>query len=96
MPVPSLAETARISSRLAPIRSMISLARTLRLGAGQIDLVEYRDDLEPGVHREKEVAQGLGLDPLGRVHHQNGPLARGKGAGDLVGEVHVARACRSG
>ena len=26
-PVPSLAETARISSRLAPIRSMISLAR---------------------------------------------------------------------
>ena len=27
MPVPSLAETARISSRLAPIRSMISCAR---------------------------------------------------------------------
>ncbi len=40
------------------------LGAPLRLGPGKIDLVEYRDDLEPGVHRQKEVAQRLGLNAL--------------------------------
>ena len=63
----------------------------LRLGAGQVDLVEDRDDLEPGVHREEEIAQRLRLDPLRGVHHQDRALARRQRARDLVGEVHVAR-----
>ena len=37
------------------------------------------------------VGQGLGLHPLGGIHHQNGPLAGGQGAGDLIVKVHVAR-----
>ena len=37
------------------------------------------------------VGQGLGLHPLGGIHHQDGPLAGGQGAGDLIVKVHVAR-----
>ena len=42
------------------------------------------------VHGEIGVAQGLGLDALGGVHHQHHALAGGQGPGDLVVEVHVA------
>ena len=37
------------------------------------------------------IGQGLGLYPLGGVHHQHRPLAGGQGPGDLVIEVHMAR-----
>jgi hypothetical protein len=37
-----------------------------------------------------EVGHGLGLDALGGVDHQDGALAGGEGAGDLVGEIDVA------
>ena len=37
------------------------------------------------------VGQGLGLDALGGVHHQDGALAGGQGAAHLIVEVHVAR-----
>ena len=67
------------------------LPRLLRLGAGQVDLVEHGDDLEAGVHREVRVGEGLRLDPLARVHHQQRALAGGQRARHLVGEVHVAR-----
>jgi len=56
----------------------------------QVDLVEDRDDLEAGVRGEVSVREGLGLDALARVHHEERPLARGERARDLVGEVHVA------
>ena len=68
----------------------------LGLGAGQVDLVEHRDDLEPGVDRQVGVGQRLRLDALAGVDHQQRALAGGQAAADLVGEVHVARACRSG
>ena len=69
-------------------------ARLVRLGARQVDLVDDRDDLEPAVHGQVRVGEGLRLDALGRVHHQQRALAGGQRSGDLVGEVHVARACR--
>ncbi len=65
------------------------LTPALRLGAGQVDLVQDRDDLEPGVEREEEVRQRLRLNPLGRVDHENRAFARGEGSRHLVGEVHV-------
>ena len=37
-----------------------------------------------------QVGDGLRLDTLGGVHHQQGALAGGDGAGHLVREVHVA------
>ncbi len=63
----------------------------LGLGPREIDLVEDRDDLQVRVQRQEEVGEGLGLDPLGGVHHQDRPLAGRQGPGHLVGEVHVTR-----
>jgi hypothetical protein len=57
----------------------------------EIDLVDHRDDLEAGVDGEVGVGQGLRLDPLSGVHHQDRPLTGLEGARDLVGEVDVAR-----
>ena len=65
------------------------LGELLGLGRRQVDLVEHRDDRELVLHGEVEVRQGLRLDPLCGVDEQHGSLARGEGAGDLVGEVDV-------
>ena len=90
-PVPSLAETAEDLLPLGPDQVHDLLGAPLGLRAGEIDLVEDRDDLEAGVEREEQVGERLRLDPLRRVHHEDRALARGERAGDLVGEVHVAR-----
>ena len=63
----------------------------LGLGGRQVDLVDERDDLQIGVHGEHRVGHGLRLHALGGVHHEHGSVAGGQAAGDLVGEVHVAR-----
>src|SRR6266852_5830282 len=65
-------------------------ARALDVGGGQVDLVDDGDDLEPAIVGEVEVSEGLRLDPLARVHHQERPLAGRERAGNLVGKVHVA------
>ena len=62
----------------------------VRIGGGQVDLVEDRDDLVVGVDGLIDVGERLGLDALGGVDHQERALAGGERAGDLVGEVHVA------
>ena len=62
----------------------------LRLGARQVDLVDHRDQLEPGVDRQVGVGDGLRLDPLRGIDDQQRPLAGGEAARDLVGEVDVA------
>ena len=67
------------------------LGDLLRLGAGQVDLVDDRDDVEVVLQRQIEVGQRLRLDALRRVHDQDRALAGGQAARDLVGEVHVAR-----
>ena len=66
------------------------LRHALGLGAGQVDLVQARDQLEPGVDGQVGVRDGLGLDALGRVDDQQRALAGGERARDLVGEVDVA------
>ncbi len=40
---------------------------------------------------EKGVGDGLRFDALAGVHHQQRAFARGKRAGNLVGEIHVTR-----
>ena len=67
------------------------LGELLRLGCGQVDLVEHRDDRELVLHGEVEVRQGLRLDALGRVDEQDGTLAGSQRARHLVGEVDVPR-----
>ena len=61
----------------------------LRLGGGEIDLVEHGDDDEVVLQREVEVGQRLRLDALGCVDEQDRAFASGKAARHLVGEVDV-------
>ena len=63
----------------------------LRLGRGQVDLVEHRHDGQALAQGEVDVGQGLRLDALGGVDDQDRALARLEAAADLVAEVHVAR-----
>ncbi len=63
----------------------------LGLSPRQVDLVQDRDQLEPGLDCGIGVGDGLRFDPLGGVDHQQRSLARGEAARDLVGEVDVAR-----
>ena len=67
------------------------LLHTLRVGGGQVDLVEDGEDLQVVLHGQVGVGQGLGLDALGGVHDEHSPLAGGQGAGHLIVEVHMAR-----
>ena len=62
----------------------------VRVGGGQVDLVEHRDDVQVAVQRQIEVGQRLGLDALGGVHQQHGALARLQRPRHLIGEVDVA------
>ena len=41
--------------------------RSFRIGGGQVDLVEDRDDLQVVLHREVQVGQRLRLDALSGV-----------------------------
>jgi hypothetical protein len=63
----------------------------LRFSAGKVDLVQHRDDFEPGIEREEQVRQRLRLDALRRVDDQDRSLAGGERTRNLVGEVDVSR-----
>ena len=57
------------------------LAHPVRLGGGQVDLVQHRHDLVVVVDRLVDVGQGLRLDALARVHHQDRALAGRQASG---------------
>ena len=65
------------------------------IGRGQIDLVEDRQHLEPLLERGVAVGHALRLHALRGIDHQQRALAGREAARDLVGEIDVARACRS-
>ena len=89
-PSPVFAEIRSASEGSVPSRSAISPATVSGSALGQVDLVEHRDELEPGLDRRVGVGDGLRLDALGGVDDQQGALARREAARDLVGEVDVA------
>ena len=66
------------------------LPGALDIGAGQIDLVDHRNNFEPVIEREINVGERLRLDPLARIDHQQRALARGQAARNFVGEIDVA------
>ena len=68
----------------------------LGIGAGQVDLVDDRHDLKSAVYREVGVGEGLSLDALRRVHHQNSALARRERTRDLISWKSHDRGVRSG
>ena len=93
-PSPVLPEMRRMVSAGSPSSSETSAGHALGLGAGQVDLVQARDQLEARVDGQVGVGQRLGLDALRGVDDEQRSLARRQAARDLVGEVDVARACR--
>ena len=64
-------------------------AHLLHVGAGQIDLVDDRDDLQVCIHSEVGVCQRLCLDALRGVHHQQRAVAGVEAAGNLIVEVDM-------
>ena len=88
---PVLAEIRIASEASSPITSSICLRTLLGLGRRQVDLVEDRDDLVIVVERLVDVGERLRLDALGGIDHEQGALAGGEAAVDLVGEIDVAR-----
>ena len=67
------------------------LLHPVRIGRGQVDLVDDRQHFQALLDGGVAVGDALGLDALGGIHHQQRPVAGGQRAGDLVGEVHMAR-----
>ncbi len=66
------------------------LLRALDVGAGQVDLVDDGNDLQPVVDRDVGVGERLRLDALRRVNDQQRAFARGQRARDFVAEVDMA------
>jgi hypothetical protein len=89
-PSPVLAEMRRIWSAGMPSTCLDLRGVAIRVGGGQVDLVERRDDLEVVLQREVAVGQRLGLDALRRVDDEHHALAGRERAADLVAEVDVA------
>jgi len=66
------------------------LLDAVRIGRGEVDLVDHRHNGEVVVDREIGVGERLRLDALRGVDDQERSFAGGKAARDLVGEIDVA------
>jgi hypothetical protein len=91
MPMPDLAEARMALRRVQPDDVLDLLADLFGLGGGQIDLVDDRHDLMIMLDRLIDVGERLRFHALRRIHHQQGALARGQAARDLIGEVDMPR-----
>ena len=67
------------------------VGHAVRLGAGQVDLVQDGHQLQVVLQRKVGVGQRLRFHALAGVHHQHSALAGGQTAAHLVVEVHMAR-----
>ncbi len=81
MPMPVLAEARTASDASRPMISSISCLHALRVGGGQVDLVDDRHDLVVVLDALVDVGQGLRFDALRRVDDQQRAFARGRGCG---------------
>ena len=66
------------------------LQHPIRLCAGQIDLVDHRDDLKVLIDGEVDVGEGLGLDTLSGIDHQKDAFTGRQRPADFVGEVDMS------
>ena len=87
---PVLALIGTASEASMPDHILDLLLDPLGLGGGQVDLVEDRHDLQPGIDRLIDIGQGLGLDALAGIHHQQRAFAGGQAARHFIAEVHMA------
>ena len=71
---------------------VLDLSRhVVRLGAGQIHLVDHGKYVQIVVQGQVHVGQSLGLDALGGVHYQDRAVAGRQASGHLVVKVNVSR-----
>ena len=61
----------------------------IRPGAGQVDLIDDRNDLQVIVQCHVDVPEGLGLDALGRVDHQHRAVAGCQGTGNFIIKIDM-------
>ena len=61
----------------------------IRLSGWKVDLVEASDNLKIVLHRQITIGEGLGLNALSGVDHQDHAFACGKRAAHFVTEVDV-------
>ena len=87
---PLLGRTQDGQIRVQPELPVDLILDHLHVRGGQVDLVDHRDNGQIVFHGQVKVGQGLGLHPLGGVHHQEHPLAGGQGPADFVGKIHMA------
>ena len=74
---------------LAPQQIHNLVGHLLRHRAVEVYLVHHGDNLQIVIHRQIKVRNGLGLDALRGVHHQQRPFAGGDGTTHLVAEIHM-------
>ena len=65
-----------------------------RIGAGQVDLVDDRDDLQPDFDGGVSIGDGLGLHALRGIDDQDRPFAGLQAPSALRNGNRHARACR--
>ena len=66
------------------------LPHPLWLGVDEVHLVEHGNDFNLLLEGGIAGGDGLRLDPLGGVHHEQGAFAGGKRTGHLVAEIDMA------
>ena len=62
----------------------------LHLRAFHVDLVQDGNDFQPVIDGQIKVGNGLGLNALRCIHHQQGTLARSNRPGYLIRKIHVS------
>ncbi len=67
------------------------LTNALRLGGGQVDLVQDRNNVEPRIDRLIHISQRLRLNALTSINNKQRPLASRQTARNLIAEVHMSR-----
>ncbi len=63
----------------------------LGFGRRQVDLVQHRHDLVPGLDRLIDIGQRLRLDPLAGIDDEERAFAGGERPAHLIGEIDMAR-----
>ena len=81
MPMPVLALASTASAGVEADDLLDLLPHALRVGGGQVDLVDDRHDLMVVLDRLIDVGEGLRLDALRGVDDQQRAFARGEARG---------------
>ena len=69
---------AQVEDMLKPDRTFDHFLGSRNVGAGEIDLIDDRNNFEAVIDGEIGVCQSLGFNSLGRIDHQQRALAGGQ------------------